>query len=176
MISIVKAGATDALAIANIGRISVEIAHRDSCSATDMNDFLDRAYSTNAIKQELENQRYHYHMIYYQKGLAGFSKVVPNEEHPNIPEKNVMKLDRIYLLPEYFDKKLGAELLKFNIGLASTMNQRGIWLFTWVGNERAVNFYRRFGFRVIGDHKFEVTKTHFNEHHQMYLTLPGKLK
>ena len=45
-----------------------------------------------------------------------------------------------------------------------------MWLFTWVDNKRAVNFYLKTGFKIVGSHKFKVTDTHYNQHHQMYLS------
>ena len=100
---------------------------------------------------------------------ARFSKIILNEVHPNINKQQVTKLDRIYLLKEFFDLKLGCELLKFNIELSKKNNQSGMWLFTWVGNTRAVNFYLKAGFKIIGSHKFKVSETHYNDNHHMLL-------
>jgi ribosomal protein S18 acetylase RimI-like enzyme len=171
MHSIRKATADDACDVARIGRISVEFAHRESCSPTDMLQFLDSTYSIEAIGQELSMPQNFYHVIEQNNECAGFSKVLLNAEHDNIKGKNVMKLDRIYLLPDYFDQKLGAELFNFNLKFAVDNGQTGIWLFTWTGNKRAINFYLKAGFKIIGAHKFKVTETHYNEHHQMFLDL-----
>lgn len=155
--------------IASIGKIAVEVSHRDSCSVEDMNEFLSAHYNHDAIKMELANPGNKYHIIYHGQQAAGFSKVILNMEHPNIAERNVTKLDRIYLLEEFYDQKLGHKLLQFNIDLSRSNNQSGMWLFTWTGNERAVNFYKRNGFAVIASHKFKVTETHYNPKHQMFL-------
>lgn len=155
--------------IAGIGKIAVEVSHRDSCSVEDMEHFLSVHYTHDAIKEELANVDNNYHLIYYDGQLAGFSKIILNMGHPNIPENNVTKLDRIYLLEEFYGLKLGYELLKFNIELSRKNNQSGMWLFTWTGNERAVSFYKRTGFTVIASHKFKVTETHYNPNHQMFL-------
>jgi ribosomal protein S18 acetylase RimI-like enzyme len=97
--------------------------------------------------------------------------MVFNSEHASIEEKNVAKLDRIYLLSEYFNMKLGAELLKSAIEVARKNDQSGIWLFTWVGNIRAINFYLKAGFQIIGSHQFRVTASSYNMNHHMYLKL-----
>ena len=174
MHSIRKATANDASEIAGIGRISVELAHRESCSPTDMLEFLDNTYSIEAIKNELTNPLNIYHVIKTDNECAGFSKVLINAQHDNIKRNDVMKLDRIYLLPKYFGQKLGAELFNYNLQLALDKQQSGIWLFTWVGNKQAINFYLKAGFKIIGAHKFKVTETHYNEHHQMFLDLSSK--
>ncbi len=155
----------------DIGAVAVEEAHRESCSTEDMQTFLRNNYNEVAIKAELNDSNNLYHIIYYQNKAIGFSKIILNYSNPNIEQKNVTKLDRIYILKEYFDLKLGYTLLQFNIELAKENNQCGIWLFTWVDNKRAVDFYIKTGFTIIGNHKFKVTETHYNAHYQMLLVL-----
>lgn len=169
MFEIKRATEQDYKTIADIGRVSVALAHRDSCSVKDMNEFLENTYNYESIIQELENPAYTYHLIYYNTIPAGFSKIILNYPHPNIYQKNVTKLDRIYLLESFYDKKMGLELLNFNINYSKANGQIGVWLFTWVGNSRAINFYKKAGFNIVGTHKFKVTETHYNEHHQMFL-------
>ncbi len=135
--------------IAGMGKVAVELSHRDSCSVEDMNHFLSAHYTPEAIRDELANPNNCYHIISYETKPAGFSKIIMNMAHPNIAEPNVTKLDRIYLLEEFYDLKLGYELLQFNIGLSKANNQAGMWLFTWTGNERAVNFYKRAAFKPL---------------------------
>ena len=80
--------------------------------------------------------------------------------------ENITKLERIYLLKEFY---LGAELFEYNVRLAKENNQKGMWLFVWVENERAVNFYKKNGFVIIGSHDFKISETHSNPNHQMFL-------
>jgi ribosomal protein S18 acetylase RimI-like enzyme len=169
MISITRATENDYEVIVNIGNISVGEAHRDSCSEKDMNEYLENHYNDIAIKAELNDAKNVYHILTYNGKPVGFSKIVFNAEHPNIDQKNVTMLDRIYLLKEFQDLKLGFELLKFNIELSKINHQSGIWLFTWIGNTRAVNFYLKAGFKIIGAGMFKVSETHYNENHQMFL-------
>jgi diamine N-acetyltransferase len=171
MYSITRATIKNASAIAEIGAIVVAEAHRASCSVKDMNDFLLRNYNTAIIREELEDEKNIYHVLTCEQLPIGFSKIVLNTGHPNIPQDNTTKLDRIYLLKEYCGMKLGFQLLKFNIDLAIKNNQSGIWLFTWVGNIKAVDFYCKAGFKIIGSHQFQVSESHYNEHHQMFLDL-----
>jgi diamine N-acetyltransferase len=81
----------------------------------------------------------------------------------------VALLDRIYLLKEAYGLKLGLKLLNFNIELSKNNNQSGIWLYAWIGNERAVNFYLRAGFKIIGSHNYYVNETHYDVSHHMLL-------
>jgi len=169
MVSVIKATERDYNSIVSIGKISVAESHRDSCSAEDMNEFLERNYNSDAIREELNDINNIYYIINYNDKPVGFSKIILNAKHPNIITENVTKLDRIYLLKEFYGLKLGLELLNFNIELARNNNQSGIWLYTWIGNNRAINFYLKAGFTIIGSHKFYVTKTHYDLSHQLFL-------
>ncbi len=68
---------------------------------------MDKHYNDDAIKKELDDQNNIYHIISYNVRPAGFSKIVLNAKEPAIAAENVTKLDRIYLLKEYFGLKLG---------------------------------------------------------------------
>lgn len=171
MISVIRATERDSNAIASIGKVSVAESHKGSCSAEDMNDFLERTYSDEAIKEELNDLNNIYYIINYNDKPVGFSKIILNAEHSNIVTGNAAKLDRIYLLKEFYGLKLGFELLNFNIELSRSNNQSGMWLYTWVGNERALNFYLKAGFTIIGSHKFYVNETHYDLCHQLFLNI-----
>ncbi len=175
MILIRRATENDFHSICEIGRISVFETHKESCSLDDMNEYIENHYSNDAIIKELRDDNNIYHVIDYNNKPVGFSKVNLNTKHIDITQESVTKLDRIYLLKEYQGFKLGLKLLKFNIELAKSSNQVGIWLYTWVGNKRAVTFYNNIGFTIIGSHNFYVTKTHYNKNHLMLLKLiPNK--
>ncbi|MDI1235745.1 MAG: GNAT family N-acetyltransferase [bacterium] len=170
MISIVKATEIDYKAIVKIGKISVAEAHKESCSVEDMNAFIERNYNNLSIQEELKNSSNIYHILYCNKQPSGFSKIVLNAEHSDIQYKNVTKLDRIYLLKEIFDLKLGLELINFNIKIAKQSNQFAMWLFVWKENHRAVNFYKKIGFKIIGNYDFKITENHSNPNYQMMLS------
>ena len=174
MISIQKAAEKDYQAIVDIGRVSVTKAHEDSCSAEILGEYIAKNYNGEAIQRELANAANSYAIIYYNSKAVGFSKLVLNAKHTDIAPEKVAKLDRIYVLPEYHDLKLGYELLKFNIELAKTNGQSGIWLYTWIGNQRAIHFYLRAGFKIIGSHDFLVARGHTNPNHHLFLDLSEK--
>jgi diamine N-acetyltransferase len=169
MISVIKATERDHNSIVSIGKISVAESHKGSCSAEAMDEFIERHYNSDAIKKELNDINNIYHIINYSDKPVGFSKIILNFKHPSIVLQKVTKLDRIYLRKEFYGFKLGLELLKFNIEFAKNNDQSGMWLYTWIGNDRAIGFYLKAGFTIIGSHKFYVTKTHYDLCHQLFL-------
>lgn len=78
-------------------------------------------------------------------------------------------MSRLYLLKEFFGLNLGKELFNFNLNLSKENNQQGIWLAVWIENKRAINFYHKMGFQKVGSFDFEISKTHYNPNHILYL-------
>jgi ribosomal protein S18 acetylase RimI-like enzyme len=71
----------------------------------------------------------------------------------------------------FYDLKLGERLFNFNVQLAKTNGQAGIWLYTWKDNHRAINFYKKNGFIINGSYSFTFTEELSNPNHRMFLKL-----
>ena len=78
MTSIQKATKKDYDKIVSIGRISVTEAHKDSCSAEILNEYIERNYNAEEIQNELSNLDNIYHIIKHNDNPVGFSKIVLN--------------------------------------------------------------------------------------------------
>jgi ribosomal protein S18 acetylase RimI-like enzyme len=143
--------------------------HGHSASAEDHKIYISKKLSVEAFTTELTNPENIYHIIYADDVAAGYSKIILNYNHPLIAEQPVTKLERIYLLKPYYGMGAGKILFDHNVSLSKDQQQLGIWLHVWVENHRAFAFYQKQGFRIIGSYLFEVSPTHFNPNHVMYL-------
>ena len=84
----------------------------------------------------------------------------------------VTKMERLYLLEEFYGLGIGLQLMNFNSTLAQKNKQSGIWLEVWIENLRAINFYKKVGFKIVGEANFTVSKTHSNPNYIMYFEFP----
>ena len=169
MIKIIKAEIKHAELIADIGKKTFWESHGVSASEADINTFVSEKYTIEALEVELKNTNNNYYLIYYNNELAGFSKIQLNTINNNIKAKNITKLDRFYLLKDFYGKKLGLKLFEFNIEFSKKNQQKGIWLAVWVENKRAIKFYEKAGFKIVGKSYFQISNTHSNPNHIMYL-------
>lgn len=174
MISFIRATEQDCETIVNIGRVSVKEAHLGSCPEEILDEYISNHYNNDTIKKELADTNNIYFIITYNNQPAGFSKIVFNAPHAAINRTNTTKLDRIYLLKEFQGAKLGFELLQHNITLAKNNGQSGMWLFTWMGNKKAIDFYTKAGFTTIGNHNFHVAQEYYNANYHMLLNFSTK--
>ncbi len=169
MTSIIRATKSDAELLAGIGRQTFIESHGHSAPKEDIDNYIDGNYSSEVFQEELSDAENIYYIIYYKGQPVGFSKIKLNYPTENIQMQNVTKLEKIFLLKEFYQLKLGLELFNFNVELSKSNNQAGMWLFVWTENERAYNFYLKNGFAIIGSHDFKISANHSNPAHQMLL-------
>jgi ribosomal protein S18 acetylase RimI-like enzyme len=78
-------------------------------------------------------------------------------------------MERLYFLAEFHGLGLAQQLFDFNLHIAKQANQAGIWLYVWKENHRAVAFYQKMGFEIVGEGLFKISETHYNPNHVMFL-------
>lgn len=149
----------DAEAISKLGKQSFFEAHETSAPKEELDAYLNNKLSEEIISQELSDTKNIFHLHFYENELAGYSKIIYNSPPPQLPDvTDACKLERIYFLRKFYGKKLGLKLFNFNKNLCIQNNQSGMWLTVWIGNERAITFYEKLGFKTIGEIIFKVGK------------------
>lgn len=160
---------TDAEVISTLGRSTFLAAHEGSTSREDMEEYLEQKFNITAVEKELSNPNNVFQLLYSDEKVAGYSKVIYNSPCSFLPENiDICKMERLYISKSFYDKKLGYKLFAHNKELCLRNNQTGIWLTVWVENDRAVAFYDRLGFKIIGEVMFTVGK-HQSPNYVMWL-------
>jgi diamine N-acetyltransferase len=86
----------------------------------------------------------------------GYAQLVINSQDEAIRARKPMELRRIYTLQEYLGKGVGKELVEATINEARQRGCDCIWLGVWEKNQRAIQFYKKWGFREVGTHTFSL--------------------
>ncbi len=173
MITIVPATVHDSSLLARIGSRSLLESHGHSAPAPVMQSYVNEKFTITALEKELADCQNIFHIIYYNNQPAGYSKIICHQPLADVPQKNITKMERLYLLQEYYSLKLGRQLLQFNVNLSRQKGEAGMWLYVWKENERALRFYTKAGFQIVGDGYFRLTDDHANPNWQMYLPYEG---
>ncbi|MDP2386964.1 MAG: GNAT family N-acetyltransferase [Bacteroidota bacterium] len=155
--SIRPADKNDAEVVSKLGRTTFLAAHEASTPKEDMEQYLELKFSIAAVEKELADSNNVFQLLYSNEKPAGYSKIIYNSPCSFLPENpDISKMERLYISKEFYDKKLGYKLFAHNKELCLRNNQTGIWLTVWVENDRAVAFYDRLGFKIIGEVMFKV--------------------
>ena len=144
--------------------------HGHCASALEVASYVDENFTVENLEQELNDEENLYHSLYQDGELVGYSKLNLNYPYKAVKQKACAKMERLYLLDKTHGTGLGKAFFDFNVALAQYHKQTGIWLFVWVENYRAIRFYEKQGFQIVGQHDFRISDRHSNPNHQMLLT------
>src|ERR1044072_7395584 len=128
MVSFEKLTPADAPLLAKIGGITVLKSPGQSPPAEVMKAYVDRSFSEEACRAELNDEKNIFFAVYYNGQPAGYSKIIFDTPHPVVQLQPVTKLERLYLLEEYFGLGLGHSLLQQAIELSKKQDDKGMWL------------------------------------------------
>ena len=169
MLKITKATLKVTKQLAQVAKEAFLTAHGHSASKEDIDNYVAVNFSEQNFSKELENTANIYYLIYYNDLLAGYSKITLDTPNDSIQSKKITYMSRLYLLKEYYGLELGKKLFNFNIELSKQQHQQGIWLAVWIENKRAIKFYTKMGFQIVGNYDFRISANHTNPNHVMYL-------
>jgi ribosomal protein S18 acetylase RimI-like enzyme len=169
MITIIPVQAEHIPVLSRIGSLSLVESHGRSAPPQVMQSYVEEKFTETALAEELSDQHHIFHLIYYNGQPAGYSKIIYNSPIEAVPQTNITKMERLYLLREYYGLQLGQQLMDFNIRLSKQHGQQGMWIYVWKENHRALRFYEKVGFVIVGEGYFRLTDEHANPNWQMYL-------
>lgn len=162
MISYAPLTPEHATILSQIGRTSLLESHGHSAPAEIMEAYVSRSFSEEACRAELSEPTNIFTGVWYNDQPAGYSKIICNTPHPQVALTPVTKLERIYLLKEYYGLGLGQGLLARAIESSKAHGDLGIWLDVWKKNDRAIRFYEKEHFEIVGESSFVLTDTRTN--------------
>jgi len=86
----------------------------------------------------------------------GYAQLLMDSRDESLTGSKPLEIRRIYVAQEYVGKGIGKELMKAAIDEARRRNCDCVWLGVWEKNQRAIDFYRKWGFHETGTHIFKV--------------------
>jgi GNAT superfamily N-acetyltransferase len=122
----------------------------------DIQAYIKKAYDKEVISVQLANtQQYYFAIAYVNNKAVGYIKLIFNQAHPKL-SGIIAELEKIYVLKSYWDKKSGAALMQHAIQVCKQHGFEKLFLGVWQENERAVNFYKKFGFEIFDTRQFQL--------------------
>ena len=121
---------------------------------SNMEAYLEQAFDISKLRDELLNSNSLFYFLYANEELAGYLKLNEYIEQSDINDPESIEIERIYVAKEFHGKGLGSILLNKAIDIASIQKKSYIRLGVWEKNHKALLFYKRNGFYIIGKHSF----------------------
>ncbi len=129
---------------------------KDSCSPEDMNKFLDNRYRIDRIRSELLDPDSSFFFLHVDGTLAGYIKINEGPAQTDIHDADAFELERIYVSKEVQENGFGSYLMEQTVEIAKQKKKKYFWLGVWEQNRKAISFYQKHGFYIIGKHEFVI--------------------
>lgn len=144
----------DAPALADLGALVFRHTYGAAMPMAVLAAYLARSFTTTAVRQALNAADTNYLVATATERLIGYSKCSTTSPPACVQGENVGELVNLYIHPAYQGSGVGRQLLQQTIQAATVRRLTALWLCVWQANQRAIIFYQRFGFTIVG--KIEV--------------------
>ncbi|GAA4271749.1 GNAT family N-acetyltransferase [Aquimarina gracilis] len=128
----------------------------------DLITYLDVTFSYQKIKSSMSKSHNIYWLVLDQESPIGYAKLQLNSPSAFIKNNNISKLQKIYMLNGTSSKGIGGKLQQIIFDKAIEEGSQYLWLSVLKENERAVAFYHRNEYQIIGEHPFTIGKQRFD--------------
>jgi diamine N-acetyltransferase len=118
--------------------------------------YTKKAFSPEIQLDELSQPNILFLIAEWEGTPIGYAQLILNSRDTSTKGTNPMEIRRIYASHEHLGRGVGRELM---LAAIQEARQRGcdcLWLGVWEKNQRAINFYKKWGFREVGTHIFSV--------------------
>lgn len=123
-------------------------------SAENMDLHCARRFSAEIQGQEISDPKMSTLLAEVGGELVGFAQLRPAQATACVKADRPAELHRIYVAGAWHGRGIAGELMRAVYAAAALAGSDCIWLGVWERNPRAIAFYRKCGFSVVGEHEF----------------------
>jgi ribosomal protein S18 acetylase RimI-like enzyme len=150
------ARAEDAALLAELGARTFAETFAADNRPEDMSAYLVSSFGQAQLASELADPHSFFLIAEIQEVAAGYAKLRAGVAPESITSKKPIELERLYVSLGWLGRGVGAALMRACIAEAVQKGYRTIWLGVWENNRRARSFYRKWNFREVGEHIFQL--------------------
>jgi diamine N-acetyltransferase len=144
----------DAELIADISRQTFYETFAADNTKENMDKFLKEQFTKGRLMLEVGALGNTFLIAYYNGGVAGYVKLRESRPPKSLGNTNALEIARIYALKHMIGKGTGKILMQSGIEIAKEKNKEVVWLGVWEKNQRAIDFYTRWGFEKFDETDF----------------------
>lgn len=149
-----RADVSDAADVADLAARTFVHTYGSDNEPANIDRYTRRAFNNNQVLSELRDPGIHYRIAEVGHRAVGYA-VLRDALPPEIDlDGKPIELARMYVEADRIGEGIGSLLIQDCLKLARGQGFDTIWLGVWRHNSRAVGFYRKWKFEVVGTQKF----------------------
>lgn len=151
-----RANSDDANLLAELGARTFRDTFAADNTREDMAAYLASSFNLAQQTAELTHPASTFMIAEVDGVAAGYAKLLAGEPAEGIEGAKPIELVRLYVLREWLGRGVGDALMRACLDEARKAGYETLWLGVWERNERAKAFYRKWDFRAVGEHMFQL--------------------
>jgi ribosomal protein S18 acetylase RimI-like enzyme len=155
-VAIRHATPNDAAMLARIGADTFLAAYESQVGAAILRPYVAEAFTPERLAEELADLRGLFLIAQLDGVVAGYARVTTGDPPAGVEGDRPIELSRLYAVPTFIGRGIGAALMGAVLDEAGGLGGDVVWLGVWSLNERAIAFYRRWGFETVGSIAFHL--------------------
>lgn len=132
--------------------------YADQNTPADMELYLKQSLTTAQWRDILDRPEHQVFLLNDDQELAGYAEIRQGFTPGCVSTRVPVELSRLYVARQRFGQGLGVRLMQACVTAAAERGGTGLWLGVWQRNQRAIEFYRRSGFSIVGTQFFPLGK------------------
>ncbi len=153
-LTIRRAAEDDAVLIADISRQTFYNTFAPLNTKADMDIFMNVQFTRGRLMLEVGQPENIFLLAYNNDEVAGYAKLRDKRLPQKIGSSNALEIARLYAMPHMIGKGVGKLLMEKSLEIALEKKKDTVWLGVWKQNEKAINFYKAWGFTIFDECDF----------------------
>jgi ribosomal protein S18 acetylase RimI-like enzyme len=146
----------DAGLLAELGARTFSETFAADNSPGDMAAYLATSFNPAQQTAELNDAASTFYIAEVGALAAGYAKLHAAKPAKGVEGPKPVELARLYVSREWLGRGVGEALMRACIDGAQRAGHETIWLGVWERNGRGLAFYRKWNFRAVGEHFFQL--------------------
>lgn len=155
-LTIRHANGNDASLLAELGARTFSETFAADNATEDIAAYLASSFNLTQQEAELADPASTFLVAEVGGAAAGYAKLHAGEPAEGIEGAKPVELVRLYVSREWLGRGVGEALMHACLDEAKQSGHETIWLGVWERNGRARAFYRKWNFRAVGEHVFQL--------------------
>ncbi|MER3497963.1 MAG: GNAT family N-acetyltransferase [Chitinophagaceae bacterium] len=151
---ICRATSSDADLIASLSRTTFYQTFASQNTQADLDKFLNEQFTYQALAEEVRDANNIFFLAFNNSQPVGYLFLRSRTSYSAFERRSSLELARIYVDDAAKGTGVGTALMKTAIEQAKKLNKEILWLGVWEKNEKAIAFYKKWGFEKFGEHDF----------------------
>jgi len=144
----------DAELVADLSRQTFYESFAGDNTKENMDKFMNEQFTKEKLINEVQQPWHLFFLAYIKDEPVGYVKLRDGSVPLQLDARSCLEIARIYSVQKTIGRGVGKKLMQTCHDIAKQQGKKILWLGVWEANQRAIDFYTKWGFEKFGDQKF----------------------